>query len=413
MKWGGRKISSSSSSEPSFISQTQKASQFSWLPKFMQMRINSEPNPAKIKHKENQNSTSSAGSSSSSHYSCRNGDRFYAGYDGVFRKQSCEEDSTDKRSKDFDDNVIASSSFHSGRSNAMRNGRREGAPKLKEKREEQRKLLNDQKVSKEMMDEYNRELEYEYLRRRFERKAQQVLQAQLLKLEREIKEVEFASGKEVEKDVLQFESPRTICTPRTHSFASSDSKNFRNILEDRVFSTQNFEKNDSTTQKRLSSEKQNLKVKIEKQTQPLHVSREVQRRKPKHSSKVRINSPRMASISKVESCKIKAIEDMRKAKLKVKKERKEIVEETPELDSFAVIKSSLDPKQDFRDSMIEMIMEKQISQPQEMEELLACYLTLNADEYHDLIIKVFRQVWFDMSQYGLGIKSEMQWCCYE
>ncbi|KAL2925588.1 Transcription repressor OFP5 [Bienertia sinuspersici] len=45
------------------------------------------------------------------------------------------------------------------------------------------------------------------------------------------------------------------------------------------------------------------------------------------------------------------------------------------LGSFAVVKSSRDPQQDFRDSMIEMIMEKRIRQPEELEELLACFLT--------------------------------------
>ena len=106
---------------------------------------------------------------------------------------------------------------------------------------------------------------------------------------------------------------------------------------------------------------------------------------------------------------------MKKAKLKMKKEREEIVEETETsgLESFAMIKSSLDPKQDFSDSMTEMITENRISRPEEMEDLLACYLTLNADEYHDLIIKVFRQVWSDMSQGGLGIKLNMQWSYYE
>ena len=49
----------------------------------------------------------------------------------------------------------------------------------------------------------------------------------------------------------------------------------------------------------------------------------------------------------------------------------------------------------------------------QMDDLLACYLTLNADEYHDLIIKVFRQVWSDMRQGGLGNKLNMQWSYYE
>ncbi|KAL2524283.1 Transcription repressor OFP4 [Abeliophyllum distichum] len=68
-------------------------------------------------------------------------------------------------------------------------------------------------------------------------------------------------------------------------------------------------------------------------------------------------------------------------------------------DSFAVVKCSSAPEQDFRDSMVEMIREKGIRRPDELEELLACYLTLNCDKYHDLIIKVFQQVWlFELNQ---------------
>lgn len=71
------------------------------------------------------------------------------------------------------------------------------------------------------------------------------------------------------------------------------------------------------------------------------------------------------------------------------------------LENFAVEKCSLDPEKDFRDSMTEMIMEEKITRPEELEELLACYLTLNSDEFHDLIIKAFRQVWFDLDQASL------------
>ncbi|CAE5956751.1 unnamed protein product [Arabidopsis arenosa] len=69
------------------------------------------------------------------------------------------------------------------------------------------------------------------------------------------------------------------------------------------------------------------------------------------------------------------------------------------LDSFAVIKSSLDPKKDFRESMVEMIAESNIRTSKDMEDLLACYLTLNAKEYHNLIIKVFVQVWLEVVNY--------------
>ncbi|XP_023518285.1 transcription repressor OFP1-like [Cucurbita pepo subsp. pepo] len=66
-------------------------------------------------------------------------------------------------------------------------------------------------------------------------------------------------------------------------------------------------------------------------------------------------------------------------------------------DSLAVMKSSYDPQKDFRESMVEMIVENNIRGSKDLEDLLACYLCLNADEYHDLIIKVFKQIWFDLT----------------
>ncbi|XP_014518690.1 transcription repressor OFP5 [Vigna radiata var. radiata] len=371
MKWVGRNHSStSSSSVSSFISH---ASPFSWFSKFKNMRINSEPSAAKMKQK--------AKPSSSPQYFCEIGDRrCCVKNDGDFCRQRLNED---EKNEDIDESVIHSSSCFGGRRDVK------GTPELKERdigQGEERKLVDDGKVSKKM-DVYNREKEYENLRKRFERKAKKAFQDQLLTLER-------GSSKAVEKDVLQLESPRTICTPRTHAFSSSAiSRNpiLGNVIE-------NFEKNERLSHKKMSSERQNLKqteetkVKTNRNKQSHQLNRERQRRKQKPSSRVKIHSPRM--VSKVEICKIKALEDMKKAKLKTKKEKEEI----PVLESFAVIKSSIDPMQDFRDSMIEMIIENQIIQPEEMEDLLVCYLTLNADEYHDLIIKVFRKVWFDMSQ---------------
>ncbi|KAL2337608.1 hypothetical protein Fmac_012054 [Flemingia macrophylla] len=66
--------------------------------------------------------------------------------------------------------------------------------------------------------------------------------------------------------------------------------------------------------------------------------------------------------------------------------------------SFAVVKSSFDPQKDFRESMMEMIVENNIRASKDLEDLLACYLSLNSDEYHDIIIKVFKQIWFDFTQ---------------
>ncbi|GLU02641.1 hypothetical protein SLE2022_198850 [Rubroshorea leprosula] len=66
-------------------------------------------------------------------------------------------------------------------------------------------------------------------------------------------------------------------------------------------------------------------------------------------------------------------------------------------ESFAVVKSSVDPQKDFRDSMVEMIVENNIRASKDLEQLLACYLSLNSREYHHLIIKAFEQIWFDLT----------------
>ncbi|XP_047056798.1 transcription repressor OFP1-like, partial [Lolium rigidum] len=66
------------------------------------------------------------------------------------------------------------------------------------------------------------------------------------------------------------------------------------------------------------------------------------------------------------------------------------------LERFAVVRRTSDPQREFRDSMVEMIASRRIGRPEELETLLACYLSLNADEHHDCIVKVFRQVWFDL-----------------
>lgn len=65
-------------------------------------------------------------------------------------------------------------------------------------------------------------------------------------------------------------------------------------------------------------------------------------------------------------------------------------------ESFAMVKASFDPEKDFRDSMKEMIVENNIRASRELEELLACYLSLNSSQYHDLIIKAFEQIWFTL-----------------
>ncbi|KAF6143091.1 hypothetical protein GIB67_041159 [Kingdonia uniflora] len=103
--------------------------------------------------------------------------------------------------------------------------------------------------------------------------------------------------------------------------------------------------------------------------------------------RAKANSPRIAS-KKIQAYGRKSVSS---SNLSSKTRRKNIS------DSFAIVKSSVDPQRDFRESMLEMIVENNIRASKDLEELLACYLSLNSSEYHDLIVKVFEQIWFDLT----------------
>ncbi|KAK6273426.1 hypothetical protein POUND7_010509 [Theobroma cacao] len=61
-------------------------------------------------------------------------------------------------------------------------------------------------------------------------------------------------------------------------------------------------------------------------------------------------------------------------------------------DSFAVVKSSSDPYNDFRTSMVEMIVERQIFAAKDLEQLLQCFLSLNSHHHHKIILEVFTEI---------------------
>ncbi|XWS69885.1 hypothetical protein CRYUN_Cryun03dG0002200 [Craigia yunnanensis] len=62
-------------------------------------------------------------------------------------------------------------------------------------------------------------------------------------------------------------------------------------------------------------------------------------------------------------------------------------------DSFAVVKTSSDPYNDFRTSMVEMIVERQIFAAKDLEQLLQCFLSLNSHHHHRIIVEVFTEIW--------------------
>ncbi|KAK4274909.1 hypothetical protein QN277_018070 [Acacia crassicarpa] len=118
---------------------------------------------------------------------------------------------------------------------------------------------------------------------------------------------------------------------------------------------------------------------------------------PKSSSnsrgiRLRVNSAKLAS-RKVQACARRSVSSSSSSSSACKVSRKSGFPE-----GFAVVKSSIDPQRDFKESMVEMIREKNIWSSEDLEDLLACYLSLNSREYHELIIKAFEQTWFDLAQ---------------
>lgn len=62
-------------------------------------------------------------------------------------------------------------------------------------------------------------------------------------------------------------------------------------------------------------------------------------------------------------------------------------------ESYAVVKRTEDPYEDFKRSMLEMILEKQIFETKDLEELLRCFLSLNLRLYHGVIVEAFSEIW--------------------
>lgn len=62
-------------------------------------------------------------------------------------------------------------------------------------------------------------------------------------------------------------------------------------------------------------------------------------------------------------------------------------------ESMAIVKKSEDPYKDFKRSMLEMILEKQMFEAEDLEELLQCFLSLNSRQYHGVIVEAFSEIW--------------------
>ncbi|KAJ4719210.1 Transcription repressor like [Melia azedarach] len=148
-----------------------------------------------------------------------------------------------------------------------------------------------------------------------------------------------------------------------------------------------------TTQDQLSKAHPSLSVKIVKEENVFRThtdenQKDQRTRKSSTGIRLRANSPRIAS---------KKIQAHASARKSISSSKSSWNKRLSISESFVVVKSSVDPEKDFRESMVEMIVENNLQTSKDLEHLLACYLSLNSNEYHHLIVKAFEQVWFDMT----------------
>ncbi|KAK7263440.1 hypothetical protein RJT34_31030 [Clitoria ternatea] len=69
-----------------------------------------------------------------------------------------------------------------------------------------------------------------------------------------------------------------------------------------------------------------------------------------------------------------------------------VLKRSPLVDSVAIEKDSSNPYHDFRHSMLQMIFEKEIESENDLEDLLRCFLQLNAPCHHHVIVKAFNEI---------------------
>lgn len=55
-------------------------------------------------------------------------------------------------------------------------------------------------------------------------------------------------------------------------------------------------------------------------------------------------------------------------------------------ESFAIVKKSADPYVDFKRSMMEMILEKEMFEAEDLEQLFLCFLSLNSRHHHAILL---------------------------
>ncbi|KAL6660118.1 hypothetical protein ACP70R_002240 [Stipagrostis hirtigluma subsp. patula] len=78
-------------------------------------------------------------------------------------------------------------------------------------------------------------------------------------------------------------------------------------------------------------------------------------------------------------------------------------------ESLVVVKASSDPEREMAESMAEMVSANGIRSAEDLEELLACYLALNAAEHHRAVVAAFRRVWLHLARQAKTTRRAHAW----
>ncbi|MCE3215025.1 hypothetical protein HAX54_000577 [Datura stramonium] len=114
------------------------------------------------------------------------------------------------------------------------------------------------------------------------------------------------------------------------------------------------------------------------------------------SSSDRYPNPTISSLTHamVQERLDKMIREREEAKNEERRRRRraERDEKTKFIVMIAMEKSSYDPREDFRESIEQMIIANRICDPKDLRRLLNYYVSMNAEEYRGVILEVFHQV---------------------
>ena len=126
------------------------------------------------------------------------------------------------------------------------------------------------------------------------------------------------------------------------------------------------------------------------------------------SSSSSLRRKKMGSVKKVRRVRFQSSEKRRGTEVKKTTVTRRSVEGKVK-ESFAVVKKSKDPYEDFRKSMMEMITEMEMSEAEDLEQLLQCFLALNSRSYHAVIVRAFMEIWqqmFVMKNLQTNVKTQ-------